>query len=163
MLKKECHVHLVVTTTLKKEIDNKGSNKSNDLFSACSEPDRHWLSTLALYILYFSTFKSVIPLASDLHCLWWEVVHNSYKILLCVMYLLYLILLLYFFIFCSVCISVICCFNSLFYLYFLFGVYWTHWISVLIFKIKSAECFSQYFSFLTHFSSCFMKLQVPTC
>ena len=30
---------LVVTTTLKKEIDNKGSNKSNDLFSAYSEPD----------------------------------------------------------------------------------------------------------------------------
>lgn len=114
----------------------------------------------------FQHFESVIPLASDRHCLWWEIVHNSYQDSPVCHIFAFSDWFYYFLFFCSVCISVICCFNSLFYL-FIFSVW-----SLLnpldlcvdfFFLIKSAECFSQYVSFLAHFSSCFMKLQVHIC
>ena len=117
----------------------------------------------------FQHFKSVIPLASDLHCLWWEVVHNSYQDSpMCHVFAFpdwfYYFIFVFFFSVSAFLWSVVL--TILFYL-FIFSV-WSllNPLDICVdffFLIKSAECFSQYVSFLTHFSSSFMKLQVHIC
>lgn len=113
----------------------------------------------------FQHFKHVIhwPLTS--------IVSDEKSLIILVMILLYakyLISLADFItlslVFCSVCVSVICYYSSLFYL-FVFPLW-----SLLNFLDLCVDIFysicknsSQYFSFLTHFPSCFMELQLHIC
>lgn len=128
MLEKECHVHLVVTTTLK---------EGNWQFSSHDHLERRKLTikliTRAMIYLVLTLSQTLAKHFSTLHTIFQHLKCHSIglwsllfvmrgrsfiiliKILLCVMYLLSLTdFITLFLFFCSVCVSVICCFNSLF-------------------------------------------------